>query len=112
MGGAGIDRSDLLSRQDGSPVQREIALADTSQRPIDSLPDEVALIGGFTLDDGPLLRVARYTAQWRTAACGVSGETRGIRRAAGRLTKTGVTCLIDHKWPYNQNLSTPQSWGA
>jgi len=48
-----------------------------------------------------------------------------IGEATGRPKKTEATCIIDHKWPYNESLSTPpfdrlrvvsvvepQSWGC
>ncbi len=35
-----------------------------------------------------------------------------IGEATGRPKKMEATCTIDHKWPYNENLSPPQSWGC
>ncbi len=34
----------------------------------------------------------------------------GVQRSL-RPKKMEATCMIDHKWPYNENLFTPQSWG-
>jgi hypothetical protein len=36
----------------------------------------------------------------------------GLSEATERPKKIGATCLIDHKWRYNQNVSPPQSWGC
>jgi len=38
----------------------------------------------------------------------VSGETRGLGEATGRSKKMEATCLIDHKWRYNETLSIPR----
>jgi hypothetical protein len=32
--------------------------------------------------------------------------------ATGRPKKMEATCLIDHKWRYNEDLSTPRRGGA
>jgi len=36
----------------------------------------------------------------------------GLGEATGRPKKMQATCLMDHKWRYNENLCTPQSWGC
>ena len=47
--------------------------------------------------------------------CGVlvlSPSADGLGEATGRPKKMEATRLIDHKWPYNENVSPPQSWGC
>jgi hypothetical protein len=36
----------------------------------------------------------------------------GLGEATGRPEKMEATCMIDHKWPYNENVSPPRPWGC
>jgi hypothetical protein len=38
----------------------------------------------------------------------VIGKTRRVGAASERRRKIEVICLIDYKWPYNENSSAPQ----
>jgi hypothetical protein len=56
------------------------------------------------------LRCAQGDSIWSESAQHDISETFSnnlFREAAGRPKKMQATCLIDHKWRYNEDLSTP-----
>ena len=68
---------------------------------------------------------ARFTARSTGCGCPYPARQGGLGEATGRPKKMQATSVIDHKWPYNENVSTPpfdrlrvvsvverQSWGA
>ena len=61
-----------------------------------------------------LNRVAGEVGTARSTGCGCPYPARhgGSGRATGRPKKMQATHMIDHKWPYNENVSPPQSWGC
>ena len=63
---------------------------------------------GHLWDSSLAARLRGSTTGW----CPCPARHGGLGEATGRPKKMQATCLIDHKWPYNENLSPPQSWGC
>jgi hypothetical protein len=70
--------------------------------------------GGPALPDGRRAQAGRSAVRSRAEpgfgfgrALVLSPSADGLGEAAGQPKKMEATCLIDHKWRYNEDLSTP-----